>query len=215
MQSVRARRTAGYLRPAVLILLWAAPASAQIDAVVGLGGGVAAYKAVDDMADDSVGFALVYRLGKPEGFRPTFGLNWYSTDFDTVVAGQRVALGGLRLRPVMAGYGYWLQGERVALAATVVGGFSFNSFDTADALRIAYDRDLDELLLRVEASHSLAGRAEAGVWFDLTSRLGLMASVGYVAARPEITITTDESRESRRLRADAVKFQIGLVYGLF
>lgn len=203
----------------MLPLLWlltaASPAAGQQDADVGVGGGVAYYHAVDDEADGDLGFALVYRLGKPEGLRPTFGFNWYSMDFDTDVAGERVALGGLRIRPFMAGYGYWLRRERVTVGATAIAGVAFNSFDTADAVRIAYSHRLDELLLRVKASNSLAARAEIGVWYDLTSRFGLLASAGYVAARPTVTVSTELGRESRRLRADAIKLQLGLVYGVF
>jgi hypothetical protein len=215
LASRRPRAYAGIPVVALLLVLCAVPAAGQIDAEMGLGGGVAFYQPVDDMAHDSAGFAFIYRLGKPEGLRPTFGFNWYSLDFDAVVGGQRVRLGALRIRPIMGGYGYWVTRDRVSLAATVIAGLAFNSFDTADAARLAYDRNLDELLLRINASPAPAARAEIGVWYDLTSRFGLLGSVGYVAARPRITTTTESGRESRRLRADAVKLQIGLVYGLF
>lgn len=197
------------------LTLGAPPAAAQTGANLGLGGGVAHYVPVDDRAHSTTGFALTYRIGKPQGLRPTFGFNWYAMDFDAVVTGERVALGDLRIRPVMAGYGYWWQGDRVGIAATGIAGIAFNTFDTADAARLAYDRQLDVLLLRISASNSLAARAEIGVWYDLTSRFGLLASAGYVAARPRITVTTEFTRESQRLRADAVKLQLGLVYGLF
>lgn len=213
--AIRHRARTAVTGLAVIGLLAAAPASAQTAASVGVGGGVAYYAPIDDFASDSLGFALVYRLGKPQGFRPTFGFNWYSTEFDTTIAGERVEFGRLHIRPVMAGYGYWFARDRITVAATFIGGIAFNSFDTADAVRLAYDRRLDELLLHVSASNGLAGRAEVGVWYDLTSRLGLLTSVGYVAVRPSITIATESVQVSRRLRADAVKFQVGLVYGLF
>lgn len=200
---------------AVLAIMVAAPAAAQTAANLGVGGGAAYYAPIDGLADDSIGFAFVYRLGKPRGFRPTFGFNWYSTEFDTTVAGERVPFGSLHVRPVMGGVGYWVARDRFTVGATVIAGLAFNSFDTANAVRLAYDRRLDELLLDVTASNSLAGRAEIGVWYDLTSRFGLLTSLGYVAARPSISVASESGRVSQRLRADAVKLQVGLVYGLF
>jgi hypothetical protein len=213
---MRPRYSPGYLfLHLTLLVCSAAPAAAQTDGPLAGGGGIAAYRTVDDMAHDSIGFALTYRIGRPQGFRPTFGFNWYSTAFDGVVGGERVDLGDLRIRPIMAGYGYWLTRGRFTAAATLVGGVAFNTFDTSDAVRIAYNRRLDQLLLRIDASHGVAGRAEFGVWFDLSDKLGLLGSVGYMAARPKVEIITDTGRDSTRLRADAVKLQVGVVYAPF
>jgi hypothetical protein len=206
------RRARSVLLPLALLICAPAGGSAQTDAVVAGGGGLAAYRAVDEMAGDSIGFALIYRIGQPQGFRPTFGFNWYSTAFDGFVGGERVDLGDLRIRPVMGGYGYWWTRGRATLAATLIGGVAFNTFDTSDQARIAYNRRLDELLLRVDASHGLAARAELGLWYDLSDKAGLLGSIGYVAARPKVEIITETSRSSTRLRADAVKLQIGVVY---
>jgi hypothetical protein len=203
------------LLPLALLVCGTGGVSAQTDAVVAVGGGVAAYRAVDDRAGDSIGFALIYRLGRPQGFRPTFGFNWYSTAFDGFVGGERVDLGDLRIRPVMGGYGYWWDQGRITLAATLIGGVAFNTFDTSDQARIAYIRRLDQLLLRIDASHGLAARAELGLWYDLSDKVGLLGSIGYVAARPKVEIITEATRDSTRLRADAVKLQIGVVYAPF
>jgi hypothetical protein len=43
-----------------------APAAAQTDSTLSLGGGVAHYHPIDDEAHDSTGFAIVYRFGRPE-----------------------------------------------------------------------------------------------------------------------------------------------------
>jgi hypothetical protein len=210
-----ARQRAGsLLLPLVLLVCGPLAAYGQTDAIVAVGGGVAAYRAVDDMAEDSIGFALIYRIGRPQGFRPTFGFNWYSTAFTGEVDGERVDLGDMRIRPVMGGYGYWWNRGRATLAATLIGGVSFNTFDTSDEARIAYHRS-DRLLLRIDASHGLAARAELGLWVDLSDKIGLMGSVGYVAARPAVEFITETTRESARLRADAVKLQIGVVYAPF
>lgn len=203
------------LLPLALLVGLPAAVHGQTASPVAIGGGVVAYRAVDDMANDSIGFALTYRLGRPQGFQPTFGFNWYSTAFDGVVGGERVDLGDLRIRPVMGGYGYWWARGRATLAATLIGGVAFNTFDTSDQARIAYSRRLDQLLLRIDASHGVAGRAELGLWYDLSDTVGLLGSVGYVLARPKVEIITETTRDSTRFRADAVKLQIGIVYAPF
>lgn len=209
------RRARSVLLPLALLVCAPAGVSAQTGPALAVGGGVAAYRAVDDMAGDSIGFALTYRIGRPQGFSPTFGFNWYSTAFDGFVGSQRVDLGDLRIRPLMGGYGYWWNRGRATLAATLIGGVAFNTFDTSDQARIAYDRRLDQLLLRIDAKHGVAGRAELGLWYDLSDKVSLLGSIGYVAARPKVEIVTETTRDSTRLRADAVKLQIGFVYAPF
>jgi hypothetical protein len=197
------------------VLLWPSLAVAQTDASVVFGGGIAFHHPVDDMAHDSTGFALAYRFGKPDGWRPTFGFNWFRMEFDGFVAGERIILGELRVRPIMGGYGYTWRFGPLAATASLIGGYAFNGFDTDDQARLAYQRTLQTTLLRVSASNSLAARAEVTVWYDVSSRIGLLGAVGFVAAHPEITIVTDVGREERRLRADSLKLQIGIAYGIF
>jgi hypothetical protein len=196
-------------------LTGAQPASAQSGKTIALGGGVAHYRPVADDAHASTGFAFVYRLGRPEGWRPAIGLNWFNTKFDTRVAGDEVGLGELRVRPIMGGYGYTVRRGRLAATGSAVGGVAFNSFKEADAVRLAYAQLLDRTLLRISAGNSLAARGEISLWWDLNERLGLLGVVGYVVARPTISIVSDTGTEERRLKADSVKLQIGIAYGIF
>lgn len=195
--------------------LAASTVSAQADKTIGLGGGIAFYRPLDDKAHNSTGFALVYRFGKPEGWRPAVGFNWFNTRFDARIGGEDVELGQLRVRPVMGGYGYTKRYGRLAATASAVGGVAFNSFREADPARIAYTQSLQRTLLRVEARNSLAARGEVSVWYDLNSRIGLMAVAGYVHARPKIDIVSDLGTETRRLKADSIKLQVGMAYGIF
>lgn len=200
----------------VMLLLTLAPsAAAQADWAVGLGGGVAFYHALDDEASDSTGFALTYRFGKPSGFRPTFGMNWFTTDFDVSVGGERIRFGDLRVRPLMGGYLYGIRRGATTISASLVGGYSFNSFDLEDRARLAFNRNLQTTLLAVSASNSLAGRAEISVWYDVASRIGVQGVFGYVVVRPEIEMIQESSVVTRRLRADALKVQIAVAYGIF
>jgi hypothetical protein len=207
--------TLNILLSAAAFITAAVPSSAQTGASIGLGAGVAVYQPVDDLAHRSIGPAITYRFGNPEGWRPAFGLNWYGLRFDAPIGGERTALGRLRVRPLMGGYGYSLRRDRFAVTSTLVGGVSFNSFDADDRARLAYARHFDITLLRISASNGPAARAEVGVWFDLDERFGLLVSAGYMLARPTITIVTGDGEERRRLNADAVKLQVGLVYAIF
>ena len=191
------------------------PVAAQTDKSIALGGGIAFDHPVDDDARASKGFALVYRFGKPEGWRPAVGLNWFNTTFDATVGDSRVELGSLRVRPIMGGYGYTVRQGRFSLTAAGVGGIAFNSFDETPAARVAYAQSLQRVLVDVSAGNSFAARGELSLWYDLNERIGILGVVGYILARPEIDIVTDVGTDSRRLTADAVKFQIGVAYGIF
>jgi hypothetical protein len=203
------------LCPLIVLCLASTTLRAQADATLGLGGGVAFYHPIDADASDSTGFALVYRFGKPEGWGPTFGLNWFTTDFTASIGSARVPLGDLRVRPVMGGYSYTVRRGAFAITAGLVGGYAFNSFEVDDRARLAYQSARGDTLLRITASNSLAGRGEIAMWYDVSSRFGLQGVVGYVAARPVIETITGAGSTSRRLRADSVKLQIGLAYGIF
>jgi hypothetical protein len=192
-----------------------APAAAQTDSTLSLGGGVAHYHPIDDEAHDSTGFAIVYRFGRPEGWRPAVGFNWFTTRFDAQVGDTKAELGDLRVRPIMGGYGYTMRRGRVSVSASAIGGVAFNSFEPSTSARIAYADALNRVLLDVKASNSLVGRTEVVTWYDLNARFGLMAVVGYIAARPNVTIITDVGSEKRRLTADSLKFQVGVGYSIF
>ena len=56
---------------------------------------------------------------------------------------------------------------------------------------------------------------QAGVWYDLTSRVGVNVSLGYVLNRPIVTLTTATARTHERWNADMVTLSFGVVYGVF
>jgi hypothetical protein len=197
------------------VIATVAPALAQTDSTLSLGGGVAHYHPTDDSAHDSTGFALVYRFGRSEGWRPAIGFNWFTTRFDAQVGSTKAELGDLRVRPIMGGYGYTVRRGPVSVTGSAIGGVAFNSFEASTSARIAYADSLNRVLLDVKASNSLVARTEVVTWYDLNSRFGLMAVVGYIAARPNVTIITDAGSEKRRLTADSLKFQVGVGYSIF
>jgi hypothetical protein len=212
-----ARRAARLAAVAAALTLLAAarPAEAQYGGTVALGGGVAFYHPVDDEARPSAGFALTYRFGKPTGWYPTIGLNWFTTEFEGSVGAERAPLGDLRVRPVMGGYSYGVRRGRWTASAGLVAGFAFNSFQTDDRARLAYQRTLQTTLLRISAANGPAARAEISTWYDVSARVGIQGVFGYVLARPTITIADEHSVTRRSLRADALKLQVAVAYALF
>ena len=206
------------LTPLLLVLLALAipsPSWAQIDKSVALGGGIGFYFPFDDDARSGVGPSLAYRFGKPERWRPMVAFNWFATTFDGNVGETRVELGDLRIRPVMGGYGYTVKRGPLAATFSAVGGIAFNSFDPTGNARVAYAESADRVLLDITASNTPAARTEVALWYDLNTRIGILVAFGYIVTRPEIDIVTDVGTETRRLKADALKLQFGVAYGIF
>src|SRR3954453_17910719 len=110
-----------------------AEARAQTRNRVAVGANVnAAVAAVPDNTSAShVGFQ--WRLGHSEGgWGWRFGFNWYSTDIGAQIVGRPVELGELHVRPIMVGYGYTRKVRRLAVSASLLGGYAFNTFSLGD-----------------------------------------------------------------------------------
>jgi hypothetical protein len=45
--------------------------------------------------------------------------------------------------------------------------------------------------------------------------IGIQTAVSYMMARPELVITSSLGENRRRVRADALRFKVGLVYSIF
>ena|SRR5438552_2536642 len=63
--------------------------------------------AFPDEAQGTKDIGLLWRFGHSQsGWNFNWGLNWYATDLSQSIAGKRAEVGELKLRPIMAGYGY-------------------------------------------------------------------------------------------------------------
>jgi len=58
-------------------------------------------------------------------------------------------------------------------------------------------------------------RPEIGAWYDVGRKIGVTANVGYIVARPRLTVATPIGNDVERLRADAWSVTIGAVYKIF
>jgi hypothetical protein len=167
-------------------------------------------------ARGSKDIGLLWRFGHSEtGWGWTSGLNWFSTDVQQTVAGSRMELGELRVRPFMGGYGYTYAMGRTALEANLLGGYAFTSFRLAPSAPDVYRDRLGARALSADAGNTFVVKPEVGLWVDLSGKVGLNMSAGYMIARPKVTIRSSLGDTTPRFRADMFMLRIGAVYKLF
>ena len=187
----------------------AAQAQAQTGRRLSLGAGLGFHEYVDsDFSQKNPGLSLVYRLAwKPvvkQGWtlEPKVSFDWFKTDVQTDVGTADVHIGKLRSIPVMAGAGPSYRSGRTKVGAAILVGPSFNHFTA------------DKNAPSITVKNSLFLRPEAGIWYDVSSRLGLHAGVGYVYNRPKAETTSGATTTSEKWKTDHVNFSLGFAIGI-
>ena len=174
--------------------------------LIGLGGAVRLTRP----ASPNLGAALVggplLRLRPRNGLGPSIAFNWMNAEIGSGAAG-RPALAALQMRPVMAGIEYGVARGRFAAGGSVVGGYSFNRLDI-DTERPGPGR-------AIAVGNSLVWRPGAGVWWDVSPRVGIHVFGGYLFARPAVTFASDTSIATERLRVNAAVVSVGVAYWVF
>jgi hypothetical protein len=201
-----------------LVVLGATPAAAraQSDGMLALGMGVTVRDAPSEGAAGNVRPSLTWRIGHGNdgwGFR--WGLNWYATDLTEPVAAERTEFGRLRVRPLMVGYGYERRFGRLLVGGGVIGGYAVTAFRMTTEFNDQYRLKLGATGVRSTVSNTVVVRPEMSAWFDISRKLGLNISSGYVVARPEVTVHSSLGSDTRRIRADMFNIRIGAVYSVF
>jgi hypothetical protein len=160
---------------------------------------------------------MLLRLGQTrEGWQPKYGLNWFSTELDGRVGTGTAPLGKLKVRPLMAGYGYTRKFPRSTVSANLLAGIAFTSFSMNPVGEQAYRVQLGVEPVGAAASNTFVVKPELSAWIDLTHRIGLNVNAGYMVARPEVTIrTADGTEDRRRIRADRFMLKVGIAYAIF
>jgi hypothetical protein len=201
-----------------VLMLRAPDASAQVDNRLAVGISVTTRIASSSSAAGTADLGFELRLGHE---RPGWGpevsfFNWFNTGVEqSSVDGRRSELGQLRIRPIMAGYGYtWTRG-RSTVTADAVGGFAINSFDLTPAAASEYQARVGATSLRTSASNTFVVKPEVQLWYDLNDRIGIKVNGGYLVTRPSVTITSALGEDTRPVRADSFLITIGAVYSLF
>ena len=147
------------------------------------------------------------------GWGPSFGLNWFTGDIDVQVDGVRTTIGEVKVRPVMVGIGYTLDGGRARTTVSLVGGYAFTRARVTAALP-------EGTTASISITDSWVVRPNVGVTVALTKRLALVGSIGYIYTNP--TITVDVTRLGRTAgsasgayRADYVNITVGTAVSIF
>lgn len=169
----------------------------------------------DDYAHGGVLVEPLIRFGRIDpGWGARFGLNWYEVDVDRSIGGTVADLGAVKIRPIMGGYGYtWVRG-RNSVGANLLAGYAFVSTDMSPRAADAYRR-IGVNATDADASNGFVLKPELDFWHDINRDFGLNINVGYMVARPDVTITTSTGVDRRTVRADQFLIKVGLVYSIF
>jgi hypothetical protein len=200
-----------------LILLFATQVQAQTDSRLAVGASITgrAASSSDSGGSADVGFEMRFGHTKPGWGVENSIFGWFDTDVHGTIGQSVVRLGDMRIRPIMAGYGYtWVRG-RAAITGDLVGGYSFNSLKLDSSAAQEYSRRLGATGIDAEATNAFALKPEIQVWYDLNSRFGLRIEGGYLIARPSVVITSSLGEDVHHIRADTFLITVGLVYSLF
>jgi low temperature requirement protein LtrA len=147
--------------------------------------------AATEVASAGPNIGPLFHIRNSPGWHPAFGLNWLMADLEMDMQTDGGA-GRLRLRPVMGGISYAWVKDKLSVSPRLIAGYSFNRLQGLDG---------------ATARDSLAAKAEIQLWRDLNPRVGMLLSVGYLFARPEVG--------GRTIDADALRVQLGIAYGIF
>ena len=207
MTGAKALTIAGLLGTA---LATAAPASAQTEGKVSVGGSITFNSTTDDDVDNALTIGPLIRLNPRRGWRVATALNWFRADLKHP-SGVDSPFARLQVRPLMAGIGYTFGPDRTLFNVSVVAGPSFNTAD--------FDDDFSEAnssTASIEADTSVAVRPGFSLTQTLAPRVGLTAFAGYMINRPKVVYrnAANQSFEDR-WRADAIVLSVGLVYSIF
>lgn len=206
---------------AICLTLYPLPAFAQTKNQFAIGGEFkvrATDRAVqEDYAHARLGPGPLWRFGHgKEGWGFHWGLNWYAIDIDRVIGGQATALGELKIRPFMAGYGYtYSMTPRLNITAKLLGGYAFGSMGLAPTAVDAYRSRLRAEAVTIESSNTLVLKPEIGAWYDVNTKVGLNVNFGYISARPHVTVHSTAGTDRRAVRADQFILKAGVVYSIF
>jgi hypothetical protein len=201
---------------ALALLATTLPAAAQTKNRVAVGVSVAAKQAVGDEATGTFGPGFTWRFGTSrEGWHLKYGLSWYKAEISRTIADEVQAFGRLRVRPVLAGYGYTHVMGKTSVSGNVLGGYSFNSFSVHDTAASALRSSLGTSAIVTDVANSFVLKPEVSVWRNMTEKIGVNFNVGYIVSRPFVTLDAGGVHDRHRVQADALTLSAGIVYSIF
>ena len=88
-----------------------------------------------------------------------------------------------------------------------LGGYAFTSFSKTTAA---------SSFVSTDTSNTFVVKPQVIVaQHDVSKKIGLNVSAGYMVARPRLTVSTPLGDDARRIRADVFMFRVGLVYSVY
>jgi hypothetical protein len=153
-------------------------------------------------------FGPAFRFGRGEHWRPAFAVVRVRADLPP--APGTSAFGDLRMTAVMVGLGYTFARDRVSVAPTITAGYSFNHVRLDPGSTVPQDASLP-----VAAAGSPAVLPAATLWLEVSPRISVGLSSGYLFTRPRATWLEGDRFARRPLKADTVLVGISAVYWIF
>ena len=202
----------------IFVVAIATPAAAQSAGTFAVGGAIGTRMAPSSTVDgDLLGVGLLWRLGHgKEGFGWEWGLNWFSSNVDHSFGGTPAfELGELHTRPLMAGYGYTHLIGPTAIKGSVQGGYAFTSFEAAPSAALVYRDRLGVASLSTDVANTFVVRPQLSIWRNVSRKVGVNVTAGYMIARPTLSISTILGEERLRVNADMFMLKMGVVYSVF
>jgi hypothetical protein len=195
-----------------LLACAAAPAAAQTEGKVSVGGSLTFAKPTDDGVQSLIGGGPLVRLNPRKGWGLAGGLSWFRADLDNP-SGADGPFATFRVRPLMAGVAYTVGNQPTLVSFSIVAGPSWN--------RITFDDDYIATLPAgqvpsVSVKTSFAVRPGVNLTYTVAPRVALVGFGGYMFNRPDITYRNPAGQEVRKpWKADAFLVSVGAVYSLF
>lgn len=197
------------------LLAAAPPARAQSDASVALGLSFAVTNPADASAETASRPRLLLRLRTPPGLGSTIGFNWFSSAVRTTIGGQETDLGRIGVRPVMVGPAYTVEHGRVTAVFSLQAGYAFTNIRDTGSAKREYQKLLGPGPVGIKAENAFAWCPNASLWLDLSSRYGLMVSVGYLGVRPTIATTSSLGTVKKTVDLGSIVTSVGIAYAIF
>lgn len=194
-----------------MLLCGVAPAAAQTQGRISVGGATTAVNPTDSDIGSLVGWGPLVRLNPKKGWGIAGGFSWFRANVEHPSNGGPFAK--LRVRPWMGGIAYTVGEQPWLVSFSVVTGPSFNGLDfDDDFLREQPAGKGGEL----DVSNSWAVRPGVGLTWTVAPRVAIIGFGGYSINRPNIIYRDPSGQEFRnRWKADAVLLSVGAVYSLF
>ncbi len=201
---------------ALVSTMCAGTARAQTGGFFAIGGQVTAMRPTNAAATPSYDVSLLWRFGHSDtGWGYDWALNWYDTEVTRSIAGAAIDVGDLHVRPLMVGYGYTYVRGRTAVSGSLLGGYAFASLAMRPRAADLYRDRFGARSPAAHASNTFVTKPQLTLWHDVSEKVGVSVSAGYILARPMVTIRSGAGSDRRRFRADMVSLKIGAVYSVF